>query len=170
MEIEMEDHYFCEVCGFGWTDVLAAEACEAKHREKKMDETFTIKVEGEDEAGFTNCKRAGQGITLNNGTYLTRERCHAILRKMAELSEEVPAHEWVEDGGEAHASLAKGLYSEGYLIRVLHSLQVAKYHKKPLTAEEKVEKAATFLKSCFRDRLTNKEVDSVCEAINILEG
>jgi len=135
-----------------------------------MKKTFTIEVDSGDDLG--NCKYiAGDdhcrpGIMIDDRRIFTRARCHAILRKLAELSEEGHDRSFhVMSDNNEYLMTPGGNYSEEYLERCLWQLRKSKYQKMSLTPEEKIKKALTFLKSqSWND---SSHLDN---AIKILEG
>jgi len=113
-----------------------------------MSETFTIGVEGgpeESDDDLNDCRYEPGSDHVRPGIYVARHskymnaaRCHAILRKLAELSDEKPTsygrnHPWQEDKDE-----------EG-LEKMLWELRKAKYQKKSMTPDERLKKIANIV-------------------------
>ena len=75
-----------------------------------------------------------------NSPLLTYERCNAIQRKLAEFSSEEGIRYLIADNDEKKVNLYDRYFSEEELESGLWSLRKAKYQKKPLTNEERIEK------------------------------
>ena len=114
------------------------------------DNSFSIKVDGY--VNILNCHSSGRMenpfIMLNKDDLpvINKDRCFAILHTLAELSEEsIPNHYKIDHG---IVSL-KGNYDEGALERVLWNFLKAKYRKKSMTPEKKIDKAIKELSEIY---------------------
>ena len=137
-----------------------------------MTDKFTIEVEGQPTMlGLeydTTSGLFGPYIRLSKHVVLMNQaRCNAILRKLAELDDdETTGIKALFDPVEGTIKLVGGIYREEDLENYIHLLRKAKYHKKTLTPEEKIEKALELLSL----NAVHDHDGHLSEAINILES
>ena len=139
-----------------------------------MTDKFTIKVPGDGFGDFEDCQyHAGKKgsydpfIDLDSRTCLTKLSCFAILRKLAELSEEEVSKQvvWGSDPYPYYKCLG-GLFTKEHLEEFLWEVLKSKYKKNTLTTEDKIKKAVKIL----RGGIYVDGKDSDISALQVLEG
>jgi len=141
------------------------------------EETFDIEVEVGDLLERCSYSKNGKYVRYLDAC-LSYEDCNAIQRELAKRGDRGNWPEWpiirVSDKCEPCVSvkdISRDVLYEHDLEEMLQDVRARQYQQKPLTAEEKIEKAVELLKSTWLDghETIIRHREKKNEAIKILE-